>query len=141
MENMDFPAAVKEIIEIQKKCEKLRLEAAEIAQRTDRVSSFLCALIGLAPGNKPFHCQNIVVKETTGHNGTWKDIIINDLKANGKSYTEDILDRYVRNNNVTGKEEKRKIVNTIRTSLARFKNEGLVKKSDGEKHRIIWEAI
>jgi hypothetical protein len=141
MEFMDFPSAVEEIVAIQKKCEMLRKDAAEIAQRTDRVSTFLCALIRHVPEKKPTHNQNIVSDKEPEHDGSWKDILISDLKKNGKSYTSEILERVSALKNVTNEDEKRKMLNTIRTALARFRIDGLVKTSEMDGQKVVWEVV
>jgi hypothetical protein len=139
MEQMDFPAAVEEIIAIQKKCNKLQQDAAEIAERTDKVSRFLCSLIGRGPDKT--HSQDVGAKVDASPNGTWKEIIINDLKNSGKSYTSQILERICLQKNIVSKEEKKQTLNTIRTSLARFKKAGLIKISGTDGQKILWEAI
>jgi hypothetical protein len=138
MNFMDFPSAVDEILAIQKKCESLRMEADEIAKRTEKVSIFLCTLIGRTGGKKDTQNQDIVSTNEENHNGTWKDILIDDLKRNGKSYTSDILERVCVIKNITDKDEKKSTLNSLRTSLARFRQEGLV-KSQEDGQRMIWD--
>jgi hypothetical protein len=137
MKFMDFPSAVDEILAIQKKCEALRMDAEEIAKRTESVSSFLCNLIGKTPDKKELKTQDIESQKESESNMTWRELLITDLKLNGKSYTSDILERVCAVKNITDKEEMKATLNTLRTSLARFRIEGLVKSED-DGQRKIW---
>ena len=140
MNFMDFPSAVDEILAIQKKCESLRKEADEIATRTERVSVFLCTLIGRTIEKKTTPIQDVVPPIESESNGTWREILISDLKKHGKSYTADICERICAIKNITDKDEKKSTLNSLRTSLARFREEGLIKSED-DGQRKIWEAI
>lgn len=138
MEYMDFPSAVEEIIAIQKKCELLRIEADEIANRTGKVSEFLCTLIGRTPPPKTSQNQDNVVSEEYNDNMTWRDIIINDLRKNGKSLVVDMVSRICAKKGIEDNEEKKKLINTMRTYLARFRHDGLVKSEEAEDQRLLW---
>lgn len=136
---MDFPAAVEEIIAIQKKCELLRSEAEDIAIRTEKVSTFLCGLIGRTPPPKTSQNQYTVAGKIDIDNMTWRDILIIDLEKNGKSLVADIAARMCTLKGITDNEEKKKMVNTIRTYLARFRHEGIFKSEEAEDQKLFWE--
>jgi hypothetical protein len=140
---MDFPSAVEEIVAIQKKCAKLQQDAAEIAQRTEKVSLFLCKLIGRKPEKDPVELPQLVVLSGDEDNdGSWRDVLISDLKENGKSYTSDILERIKHIKKVRTPEEEKSLANNIRTNLARFRKENLVKsEADADGIRMLWEAL
>jgi hypothetical protein len=115
----------------------LRKYAEEIAERTEKVSSFLCTLIGRTQEKKPVQTPDNVSDNDDERSGSWKDILFTDLKQHGKSYTSDICDRVCVKKGITDSEKKYAMLNTVRTMLGKFRDAGLIKsQEDGNKK--IW---
>lgn len=110
---MDFSSAVDEILNIRQKCETLLKSIEDLTRQAEKVSNFY------------------------SNDGSWRDILIADLKQYGKSYTSDICERICNKRDIIDKNSRRAHLNTIRTTLGKLRNAGLI-KSKKNGMRKLW---
>jgi len=143
MNLIDFPSALNELRSIKQRCEILKRELEETTNSVESIenflNNFLGTLIGKPQEKKIDQKQDAVQEYDSNNNGSWKSILIADLRQHGKSYTSEINERYCVKKGIVNKEDKKAMLNNIRTMLSNFKEAGFIKKEiDKDGIRKIW---